>query len=658
MARFRSPKPLDWYGLETLGYRKHMPLTGNWITDQLRIEFACFRISHPKSDGGLGRFGHFKQFVDLIWNNPEMPSTKRFIWNPWAERMLRKACECDELGVAGPTNAGKSDPFGLWGWGNYIADPTHTKVLVMSTSITGAKMRVWKTLKEYVAAMPGYPGKPLWSSNMIQGPEYGGKGYGESSGVVLLAGEKSKEKDALEKMIGIKAPATGDADESLASLRRRPEYRDIVDLLEPEVVDRLLPELVKLSTDRKGKLILIIDEATGVSEAILNAITGNMKPGNEGQLQVIMLGNPSLHWDTFGLFCTPKVGWDKVTVEDEEWETATGGTCIRFNGERNPRITEGNEKYHWFQTQETIDSVAKDGGGRRSPMYHRFVLGFWCPQGTDFGVYSQADMEQFGAMDKGTVWGFEKPQLISALDPSFTLGGDKPSCTFFLYGADNTGRQILERTECIAIPVDASKGAAPVPHQVARNWRDECLRRGVDPTNACFDSSGAPSFASIVSVEWSSLVHAFHTQGKASNRPVGFEKHPDGKPVLCSERFGNKATEVWYGALPYLRSGQIKGITTELTKEICSRKKDIRPGSQTGRTEKIESKRVYKSREGSSPDDADSFFLGVELVRKVHRFRPSETAGTAPAGSPAAEATWAAFRARARKITIKQNLQR
>jgi len=658
MARGRT-KELEWYGLKTLKYGKSIPITGHWLADQLRIECIAFRIAHMHCDGGLGKFGHFRRIVDLLWNNKDQPSPKRFIWNSWAEKMLRKACECDELGVAGPTSAGKSDPFALWAVVNYVVDPTHTRVLVMSTSIGGAKLRIWKTLKEYINALPEYPGKPLWSTNQILGPEYSGKGYSESAGILLLAGEKSKEKDALEKMIGIKAPATGDADESLPALRRRPEYADIVRKLEPDVVDRLLPELAHLSSDRTGKLILIIDEATGVSEAIRNAINVNMKPAhNKGRFQCIMIGNPNLHWDTHGLFCAPAVGWENVTLADDEWETVTGGTCIRFNGEKSPRIVDGNEKYHWMQSQEDLDSVAAAGGGKKSLMYYRFALGFWCPQGVDSGVYSQADIEQSGAMGKGTVWGFDPPKKLSSLDPSFTVDGDKPACTFGSLGKTQNDQQVLEVTETIAITVDASDTATPVSYQVARNWRRECEKRGIPPENACFDSSGAPSFADIIHKEWSPLVQAINTQGKASIRPVGSERNPDGSKVKGTERFGNKVTEIWYGAHPFFSGGQIRGITNELAKGICSRKLDIRPEAQGGRTIKVESKRKYKSREGHSPDDEDSFFNLVEHARSKHGFRPAGKVAAPDPSTPSTAATWEAFKKRARRIHIKTNLPR
>ena len=144
------PQKVDTYGIEAFGYDEDLlEFNGDWLHDQLQVEMLCFRIGHTREFGGRGKFGHFKRIVDLTWNNPDMDCPKRFVWNPWAEKMLREACRsgCEELGVAGPTSAGKSDPFALWVAVNYMVDPTHVKGLIMSTTIQGAKLRGWKTFR-------------------------------------------------------------------------------------------------------------------------------------------------------------------------------------------------------------------------------------------------------------------------------------------------------------------------------------------------------------------------------------------------------------------------------------------------------------------------------------------------------------------------------
>lgn len=661
MARPRTPKTLDFHNLQRIGYDKLIPLTGNWLTDQINTELTCFNIGWRRDEGGLDKFGHFKRIVDLLWNNPDVGGNKRFIWNPWAERILRKMCECSELGVAGSASSGKSSPAALWAVVNYIAAPTHTKVFIMSTTLDGAKQRVWKEFREYMAALPNFPGKPLWSTNRVLGMAYEGDDYSESSGIQLLAGEKSSEKTALEKLIGIKAPKTGVVDESFEALRARPEFEDVVNRFKDkeDYLRDLLPRLLNVSDTRVGKIILIIDEATGIAEGIYNAIMTNMKPGNPGHLQVIMLGNPCFHWDVHGLFCEPKIGWDAVSLADEEWETRTGGTCIRFNGEKNPRITERDERLNWMQTQRDLDELAERYGGRTSFFYHRMVLAFWCPEGAALGVYSRGDFVLALAKPGGerVVWGNERPIKISVLDPSFTSGGDKASCTYFLYGRAADGKWVLEYDENIAIKIDASRtDTEAASYQVVRNWKWENEARHVAPSCAAFDSSGAPSFADIVREEYSPEVQPINAQGKAVAKRVGSERNPDGTPVKGSERFANRATEIYYGAHPFLRSGQIRNLPVDLVKGICLRQIVKRKSGDTGRTIQIESKKDFRRREGRSPDDEDSFFLGVEHAKTRHGFHPDGKAVGPGAANAKGRSAWEKFKERARRITVKDNL--
>ena len=68
-------------------------------TNDLTIELYAFRHQLMPEQGGLGPFQHFKNAVDLLWNRKG--STRRFIWSPWAEEMIREACDNQYLGVAG-----------------------------------------------------------------------------------------------------------------------------------------------------------------------------------------------------------------------------------------------------------------------------------------------------------------------------------------------------------------------------------------------------------------------------------------------------------------------------------------------------------------------------------------------------------------------------
>jgi hypothetical protein len=288
------------------------------------------------------------------------------------------------------------------------------------------------------------------------------------------------------------------------------------------------------------------------------------------------------------------------------------------------------------------------------------VLGTWCLEGAALGVYSPADIEMSGAKEEDVIWGYEPPKPVSFLDPSFTAGGDLAWATFGLLGKNHEGRMVLKLTEDVTLKVDPTNTLTPVNYQIVKAWRSECEARKVKPQCAAFDRSGGGiPFGDIVSVTWSPLVVGVTTGGSASKRPLFGEKHPStNNPVLACERFSNKATEVWHVAQPFLRAGQIFGVSDDLAKELCSRQYDDAKGGD-GRKVCIETKRKYKDREGKSPDQSDSFLGLVDFCREKHGFVCAESDQIRAAGKMTATAdfAWKHFREKARRVSNRRDLR-
>lgn len=659
-----SSEPLNWYGLKAFGIdESSIPMTGDMTRDQVLIESIAFRISHAPHEGGLGRHGHFREIVNRLWNNPESGSFKRYTWGPWGARMIREMCEEPELAVAGCGSAGKSDPAALYAIVSYITDPTHTLCIVMSTSIKEAKKRIWKTLLEYWDGVKNLPGAYMKSTNEIQGLKYDGSGYGQSSGIILMAGEASHATDSVNRLIGIKPPKTGEPRETYEEIIAGGEFADLVGKFDEATLRDLLPRLSNLSHDRTGKLIIIIDEMTGVSEAVLDAIMSNLKFANRGHIQVIGLGNPDKIYDCFGLLAAPEVGWDKIDLEnDEEWETKSGGKCIRFDAEKSPRITDPDgDKYHWLPSLEAIKSAIKQYG-RKSRYFLRQVKAMWSLDGGEDAIYAPADIELSGARHDKVIWGYSPATPVSFLDPAFVAGGDKAMATFALVGEDIQGEKVFLRTESINIEVDVTLKDIPVPFQVVHNWKKECMKRGVLPENAAYDrTGGGEPFGGIVHTQWSPRVTGITSAGPASKNPLPGEFHPakpgeKPKPVLACDRFANRATEIWWSAHALFRSQQIFGVSEALAKELCSR----RSCKKAGIKEKVEEKKVFRSREGKSPDESDSFLGLVDFCRTKFKLLPTEKA-KARAEQPMTDrgmVAWNAMKERARRITNKKMLKK
>lgn len=71
----------------------------------LDVELYCFREGLSVADGGLGKAGHFRNVVNLLWGSGNR--RKKFSFHPWAERMLDAACATNYLAVGGCASSGK-----------------------------------------------------------------------------------------------------------------------------------------------------------------------------------------------------------------------------------------------------------------------------------------------------------------------------------------------------------------------------------------------------------------------------------------------------------------------------------------------------------------------------------------------------------------------
>ena len=394
-------------------------------TNELTMELHAFLHARSPEQGGLGKFEHFRRSVDFIWNNPEAPTSRGFVWSPWAEDMIYEACDNNYLSIAGCASSGKSDTMALWGLINYLAAPYDTLVICTSTTLREARRRIWKSVTELWSAKQGLPGRMVPSLGQIKGMARDG-GVWESTGVVLVPAEKKREKEAVGKLVGIK----------------------------------------------QGRVILLADELPELPESLLHAAYTNLE--TNPFFQMIGMGNPNSHFDAFGLFSQPKMGWGSITEADNEWETSRG-KCIRFNAEENPNVLAGRQIYPWMPTRESIEAAKRDYGSD-SLLFYRMYKGFWCPDGIESGIFSEADLVR-GVASKPAK--FDKdPIKVAALDPSFTNGGDRTIAYFGLLGMEN-GVQVLEFTEYKALLEDINDKKTPRGVQMARQFKAACVKRGI-----------------------------------------------------------------------------------------------------------------------------------------------------------------------------------
>ena len=91
---------------------------------ELDIELWCFKYAWPEEKGGLGRYGHAKNAINLLWNYKGSPTP--IIWTPWIERMIETACKYDVVIMGGGSSSGKSLSMAIMATLFYLADPVDT----------------------------------------------------------------------------------------------------------------------------------------------------------------------------------------------------------------------------------------------------------------------------------------------------------------------------------------------------------------------------------------------------------------------------------------------------------------------------------------------------------------------------------------------------
>jgi hypothetical protein len=534
----------------------------------LDIELYCFNKRRTVDQGGLGGPEHFWRVVSFLWgkNNPVRNTSKIFIRNPWSEDMIEEACVHRYIGVGGSANSTKSETFALWLLVSFISNARKTLGSVLSTSLKQARKRIWGSLVGFIHAVPkpGLPVKVIDSTGIIRymSPNFVSS---DRESISLIAAERKQEKEAVGKLIGM----------------------------------------------HNDKVIIVADEHSELTESINEyAFPGGNLTSNP-DYQFIGLANPASYYDPFAKLWKPKAGWTSVTVNDTRWETELG-VGLHLDAFKSPNVLAGKTLYPFLPTIEKIEDAKRTEGGENSLRFWRMMRGFMCPVGQEDLIYAESDIVKFKG-DEPAIFNAEPVIKVAALDPGFTNGGDRTILYFGTLGTSILGIRTLNYTHYIELIEDVTNKEENRSYQIARQFRDACIKEGILPRHAAVDSTGAGApFCDVVDVVWSREVLRVKFGGKASELPVSMTD-----PAKGNERYYDRVTEIWYSGKELLRNGQLKGISPEMAKEMSAR----RYGT-TGAEVKIyvESKADMKLRTGKSPDIADAAFILLALCRERLHF--------------------------------------
>ena len=266
---------------------------------------------------------YFWRVADLLWNRDDLPE-HMFLKHPWAEQIIRECIENKYLAIGGAASSGKSHTLAGYGIVTWLARPRDTLVLMTSTTLREARKRIWGSVISLLSVIDGAPiniRDSIGSANYI---DENGQTF-DRAGLSLIAAEKSRTREAIGKFIGLK----------------------------------------------QKHVLLIGDELGELSEAIQQAALANLSKNPKFEFKG--LSNPASRFDSFGIWSTPKDGWESITPDvDDEWVTKWGGKYIRLDGERSPNVAAGYTVYPFLPT---IEKIAEDKAllGENSRAYMRMV---------------------------------------------------------------------------------------------------------------------------------------------------------------------------------------------------------------------------------------------------------------------------------------------
>ena len=590
-----APEFLSQEDCKVAFHPKHLQ-KGGWLVHGCELDcsmLTALLFGFKHADTPEEKEYLFWEIANDVWNQDPDPENWMMAKHKWSWRMIHAACREKYLALGGAASSGKSHVMAGWAWVNWMADPANTMVLLTSTDLKGARGRVWGSVMKLAKYIPDPPCKFRDAIGVIA--YYDGEKAYDTAGLKLIAADKSKSKDKVGKMIGTKAK----------------------------------------------KVILLADELGDISENVQTAATGNL--ASNPSFQMVGMSNPASRFDPFGVFCEPHNGWESVNlITDSEWRTKLNGLYLRFDSEGSPNIDtepgdnyDGGVFYNYLPTQDRIDEALDALGttreeARKSRNYMRFYSAVFYDSDDDETVYSESEFTRSGATARVKL---TRSELLAGLDPSFSSGGDKTVLTFLECGWDDYGQFCVQWKETVYLYEDVTNKIDPRSLQIADKVKNECVKRGLKPENLAVDATGAGAgFCDFLQLQWKPGFLRVQFAGAASDKKIKNDSKLTGK-----DRYRNRASELFFIGKQFLLGRQFYGIPAIIAKQMCERISLDPLKGPKGLILQVESKKDFRSRKGYSPDETDSFLVGVELARTRFGLIPSDPIATRKDGDTIAK---------------------
>jgi hypothetical protein len=472
------------------------------------MELHCMKQNHGMNEGGLGRYGHFRQAAQLAAPWVE--------WNPWSEKIVRTLCSRKTVIMTGCAAATKTFTTSLFGYIWWNAQPLGSSVVLTSTSAKMVRKRIWPIMQQIYRETKFRRGNIVDSKTTLQAVKGDDK-----NGIFAMAVREGPIEKALGNIKGV----------------------------------------------HNERMLVVIDEATDTPEAIFEAIN-NLQKGCK-EFRLVVIANATSKLDPHGKLCEPLGGWNSISVDDDEWEIkgvpkwgVEKGICLHFDGERSPNVLLGEDKWPFIFTCKDLKKAQASEDARLHIGYWKDTRGFWAGEGVCNTVFSESLIDKFDGKGRHT---FLRAKFTVAFC-DFAFGGDE--CVFQSadIGDIGDGKLGIQLHVPLTIPILA-QSSEPVHYQIARRCIKECEDRGVEPHRFAGDSTGeGGGVMSIISEEWSNRIVWVEFGGSPSEMPASNE---DMRP--SNEVYDRKVTEMHFSAREFLRASQLKGMNDPACVDLCAR---------------------------------------------------------------------------------------
>jgi hypothetical protein len=389
-----------------------------------------------------------------------------------------------------------------------------------------------------------------------------------------------------------------------------------------------------------SRMFIFLDEVENIPMGIwqdIDNVLSEIEKGGQG-FKVFGAYNPSNMSDEVAKRAEPEFGWGDFDPETHfRWRSIRGWQVLRLDGERCENVLQGKVIYPGLQTQDGLERIASNAGGRNASGYMTMGRGCYPTQGIEAAIIPPGLLMK---MRGEYIW-YEEPGPISSTDLALE-GGDNAIHTVGSLGLASgiqyppslefpKGRKVMFKDPRgnisprwglqanLQFPFPKGDTVAMEGHVLSANRKS-----GTRPELYACDRTGTGAgVADLIKNDWSTSIHDVNYSEGASDTKIMME---DTK--TCKEEYERVYTELWFALRIWGEFGYFLIHPSvdmgKLTQQLTQRRFKSRSGKKCA-----ESKKDFKSRGFSSPDEADSLTLLVHAARRGKGIIPSMK-GAAP----------------------------